>query len=318
MGTIDAPQPGDERDAAAALDDGGIVSEVDARPPGPDAAPGTCENITGDRRQQVCLRWTCDRMELDEGRWTGDVGSCSAGDSTQGGRENALKLINMYRFIAQLPPVTHDASKNARAQKCALMMDANDSLSHDPPESWTCFSEEGAKGAGTSNIASAPGVLAVDMYMNDFGNETTIGHRRWLLSNSLGPVGLGSTDRASCALVLSGSGDAGKAWMAWPPPGPSPFEMFSKGGFGQTLDESGWSVQSDDIDLEAAGLVVSVTDAGQARPVTVNVLGGGYGSATAIRFVPDGWASEAGHTYHVKVTGISSPIEYDVEVVDCP
>jgi hypothetical protein len=30
-----------------------------------------------------------------------------------------------------------------------------------------------------------------------------------------------------------------------------------------------------------------------------------------------GWQSAAGNTYHVKVSGTSTPIEYDVEVVDC-
>src|SRR5262245_20255123 len=114
--------------------------------------------------------------------------------------------------------------------------------------------------------------------MNDFGNQTTIGHRRWLLSNSLGPMGLGSTSNASCALVIGGNGHAGKPWMAWPPVGPVPFEAFERGGFGQSLDESGWSVQSDDIDLDDAQ--VTVTEAGAARPVSVSALGHGYGSST--------------------------------------
>jgi hypothetical protein len=41
------------------------------------------------------------------------------------------------------------------------MMDANDSLSHDPPENWKCYSEEGADGASTSNISSGPGVSRI-------------------------------------------------------------------------------------------------------------------------------------------------------------
>ena len=46
--------------------------------------------------------------------------------------------------------------------------------------------------------------------MVDSGNATTIGHRRWILSNSLGPIGIGGTDRASCMWTLSGTGRAGK------------------------------------------------------------------------------------------------------------
>jgi hypothetical protein len=31
-----------------------------------------------------------------------------------------------------------------------------------------------------------------------------------------------------------------------------------------------------------------------------------------------GWTSEAGTTYSVKLSGTSMPIEYDVEIIDCP
>jgi Cysteine-rich secretory protein family len=290
---------------------------LDTGPSVPDAATlGNCDDISGDRRQQVCLRWKCDRADRSEGTWTGSVDACEAGEVTDGGREHAIKLINMYRFIAGLPPVMHEPGRDLRAQLCALMMDANDQLSHAPPSSWTCYTPNGAMGAGQSNIASAPGVQAVDMYMNDFGNDTTIGHRRWLLSNSLGPIGLGSTSSASCALVIGGNGHAGKPWLAWPPPGPVPFEAFHVGGFGRSLDESGWSLQSDSLDLDSAQ--VSVSDGGQSLPVTTTVLGQGFGSSRAIRFVTSGWSTQAGHTYHVRVSGVSMPIEYDVEVVDCP
>jgi hypothetical protein len=38
----------------------------------------------------------------------------------------------------------------------------------------------------------------------------------------------------------------------------------------------------------------------------------------AIRFNPSGWTTQAGRTYAVSVTGISTPINYSVQVVDCP
>jgi hypothetical protein len=159
-------------------------------------------------------------------------------------------------------------------------------------------------------------VIAVDMYMNDFGNATTMGHRRWLLSNSLGPIGLGSTSDASCALVLGGQGNAGKDWVAWPPPGPFPREAFTVGGFGQSIDETGWTVQSDDIDLD--GATVTVREGGSVLPVETSVLLPGYGSSSAIRFVPDGWQAQAGKTYEISLSGVSPVISYSVEVVDCP
>ena len=44
----------------------------------PNLPPG-CGNITGDRKTQVCLRWKCDRMILDEGSYDGDVPACMPG-----------------------------------------------------------------------------------------------------------------------------------------------------------------------------------------------------------------------------------------------
>ena len=64
--------------------------------------------------------------------------------------------------------------------------------------------------------------------------------------------------------------------------------------------------------------MVTVTAGGQDRPVTVTQLLSGYGSSSAIRFNPNGWTTQAGTTYSVSVTGISTPIQYDVQVVSCP
>ncbi len=238
---------------------------------------------------------------------------CTAGDTDAAGRARALKLVNLYRFLAALPPVTTSPEYDGQAQACALLMDANGQLSHSPPQSWTCYSALGAQAAGQSNIASTPGVAAVDLYMADPGNPTTIGHRRWILSNSLGPIGLGSTRRYSCMLVIGGSGAAGAPWTAFPPPGEVPLQLFSISY--ASLDSTGWTLQSDSIPLDAAE--VQVSEGGAPLPVSVTQLAGGFGSRYALRFNPQGWSAEAGHTYAVRVTGLSQPIEYDVEVVDC-
>ena len=270
----------------------------------------------GDRttRDGVCARWNADRANLAEGTWSGNVESCVAGDISADGRANALRLYNLYRWLADLPAVTTDATRDAQAQACALMMRANGMLSHEPPSTWRCYTAEGAEGAGSSNISSGPGVGSADGYMIDNGNPTTIGHRRWILSNSLGPIGIGSTATgASCMQNLRGTGRAGKPWMAWPPPGIVPIQaMVARRG---SLDSTGWTVQSDGINLASAA--VTVTSGGSPRPVTVTQLLGGYGSRYAFRFNPQGWQTTAGETYSVSVTGIPTPITYDVTVVDC-
>ena len=263
----------------------------------------------------VCERWNADRANMSEGSWSGSVGACDAGDVTAAGRDNALRIVNLYRWLAGQHEVTHDGTRNQKAQECALMMDANNQLSHTPPTSWTCYDADGAEAADKSNIATTPGVQAVDLYMLDpgAGNSASMGHRRWILSNSLGPVGLGTTDSYSCLWVIGGNGGSNAPFVAFPSPGVWPLQAMTA-SFG-SVDDTGWTIQSDSIDLGSAS--VTITDGGNSLPVTVSQLLGGYGSSYAIRINPQGWTTAAGHTYQVSVSGVSAPIDYSVEVVDC-
>lgn len=227
-------------------------------------------------------------------------------------RQRTLDYMNLYRAIADLPPVTTDPARDAMAQACALMMHAEGSLSHSPGPNWPCYSQEGAQGAGNSNIAGTAAVQAVPLYMVDPGNPTTLGHRRWILSNSIGPTGLGSTDGFSCMWTLGGNGNAGKEWMAWPPPGDFPSGAIKPSW--QSIDDTGWSFQSDSINLGNA--TVTITSDGQDLPVNVSVLLPNYGSAHAISIIPQGWTTQAGKSYHVVVSAGGQDIEYDVHVRD--
>ena len=263
----------------------------------------------------ICARWTADRANLSEGTWSGATASCTAGDMSADARANALRLVNLYRWLAGLPPVTTDPAHDAEDQACALMMRANNMISHMPPTTWLCYTAAGADGASNSNVSSGPAVSSVDLYMTDPGNPTTIGHRRWLLSNSLGPIGIGGTDRSSCLWTLTGTGKAGKPWMAWPPAGLVPVQAVFAGGTKGGADTTGWTVESDSINL--ANAQVTVTLDGANMPVTVAQLLGGYGSKYAISFIPMGWTTQPNKTYSVAITGIATPIAYTVQTITC-
>ncbi len=321
-GTIGDPaliDGGPEPDGGGSNDGGGGAADA---PPGSadaawaDAGPVSCSDTGGDRLTQVCRRWVCDTMDVSEGAWTGNTGMCDPGDISGAGRPNTLKLVNLYRFLAELPSVANDSGFDAEAQACSLMIDANNQLNHTPPMSWACYTSAGAAGAGSSNEASTPAVMAIGLYMVDPGNPTTIGHRRWILSNSLGPIGIGSTDGWSCLKVIGGAGAAGRPWTAWPPPGPFPVgAMFD--AFGQSVDSTGWSVQSDSIDLDSATVQV-VRDGTDTLAVDVTHLLPYYGAAWALSFLPQGWTMQAGHSYAVTLGGVASPISYTVNAVGCP
>ena len=101
-----------------------------------------------------------------------------------------------------------------------------------------------------------------------------------------------------------------------PPPGLVPLQAMHVETVGWSdVDLAGWTVQSDTIDLNAA--TVSVKQGGVDMPVTVNALGGGYGSTSAVRFVPKGWKVAAGQTYDVALGNVSQAIAYSVTIVDC-
>lgn len=261
----------------------------------------------------VCERWNGARENLAEDTWNGNVETCDAGDMSDEARASALRLVNLYRSLSGLGPVEMTDEGNRLAQECALLMRANGTITHTPPPSWKCYTEEAADTAARSSLSTGPAVSTVDGYMVDPGNATTLGHRRWILSNRLASIGFGSAGRASCQYQPVARGTGGKAWVAWPPAGQVPLQAF--GSRRASIDRTGWSLQSDTINLESAQ--VTVSSDGAELAVEVTPLGRNYGSTYALSIMPMGWASEAGKTYTVKVTGTSMPIEYEVEVVDC-
>lgn len=269
---------------------------------------GSGDAQSSDRAAAVCRRWNEDRADMSEGTWSGNLESCDAGDVSAPGRENALKLVNLYRFLVAMPEVEMDPVRNERAQQCALMQSAN-GLSHDPPMSWKCYNEVGAQASGVSSISGGRGVMSIDLYMTDGeSNADTMGHRRWVFANSLGPVGFGSAT-SSCFYQADGTGEAKKPFVAWPPPGPVPLQALLT----TKVDTAGWTIQSDSANLEDSA--VSVDEAGTDLPVSQTTLPGGYGSRYALRIVPTDWTLQAGHSYHVAVSG--TDIDYTIDVVDC-
>ncbi len=264
----------------------------------------------------VCDRWNADRKDLAEGDWDGSAPKCDPGTLTGGAIERATKVVNLYRAMAGLPEVDHDPDLDKRAQACALIMRANGSITHTPAKSAKCYTDMGATAAKKSNLSTAGAVVSVDRYMVDSGshNQATLGHRRWILNNKLDFIGVGSTGaKFSCLHVIGGKGNAKKPWVAFPSPGKVPFGVISP--YGTSIDTTGWSIQSDTVSFSQAE--VHVTVGGEARKVSQRLLKGGYGSKYAIAWRPDGWKTEAGVVYHVELTKVSTPISYDVDVVDC-
>lgn len=271
---------------------------------------------SGEDELAVCDRWRADRQSRAEGTWSGgDTDSCEPGTLSMTGQENTLVQVNLYRWLAGLPPVELDAARSEDAQACALTMHANRDIQHVIPDGWRCQSEASASAARLSNLATLPAVGAVDLYMDDEGIES-LGHRRWILSNSLGPIGVGSTNQYSCLHVLGGRGRADARFTAWPPPGLVPLQALFPAGWAD-IDKAGWSIQSDTVPVHLA-TEVTVKKDGVEVEVDTWVLDEGYGSAFGLGIRPRGFATEPGSTYEVTLEGSAfDAVTYSFTPIDC-
>jgi uncharacterized protein YkwD len=254
--------------------------------------------------------------------WSGSTASCTAGAPTRRTQAATLAAVNFYRGLGGLNSVRLDAALSAKAQRAALMMDANTSLSHTPPTSWRCSSASGRAAAANSNIAlGLSGARAVSGYMSDFGaGNGAVGHRRWIMFPATRAMGSGSTTRANALWVVpttTAPPTGTPAWVSWPTPGYVPYAIEPNGR---------WSLSATNSKISFRTAKVTVHDAlGRSLTVYRHPVHVGYGNNTLAWEVsglkrPVGTASAQ---YTVRVTGIrragaSTPVTraYTVRLFD--
>lgn len=130
-----------------------------------------------------------------------DIAGCQPGQLHPAVTTSVVTSLNAIRALHKLPPVTYSAADEASAQQAALIMAANNALSHTPPTTWNCYTAAGSAGAGSSNLYGGYGggltLLSEEQvlagWMTDVDNLVidSVGHRRWLLDPFLGSVAYG-------------------------------------------------------------------------------------------------------------------------------
>jgi uncharacterized protein YkwD len=253
--------------------------------------------------------------------WTGNANTCDAGSTSQAYSDASFDLINYYRAMVELAPVVNDVSKNLASQEAALMMSVNNALSHSPPESWTCYTADGATAASKSNLAlGASGPGAIRLYIRDpgSGNEA-VGHRRWILhpprsSFGIGSVG-GSTRSANSLYVFAGTATRPATdIVAWPPRGYVPYQLvYPRWSFSLNSSPS----------ADYSGATISMVEGGM--PVTLNIVSASspsYGDSTLV-WEPSGLNFSAGQgdrVFTIEVSNVGnaeqSVFSYQVTVID--
>lgn len=231
---------------------------------------------------------------------TGNTATCTPGTLSAAGQKAGLNAINYFRGMSGLNSVTINSTWSAGAQRAALMMAANNRLDHFPPTSWKCYSKAGATAAGQSNLAmSITGSAgeAESQYIDDLGNASTLGHRRWLLDPTLTQVGIGQVGRFNVTKVFetwrAPVNPAGTpAYVAWPSIGYVPGAVLPR--------ERTWSFSPTDPAVDLSAATVSVTSDWKRIPVTVTRLPDGFGRRT-LQFQPT-LTYGGGADQHVTVT----------------
>ena len=263
--------------------------------------------------------------------WTGSVTACIPGSISQLAQDRTLQRINYYRRLVGLPDnTTFDAGRNAATQATALMMVANNALSHAPPASWLCYTALGATGAGSSNLGlGSHSSQAVKQYIDDGGaGNTAVGHRRWILYSRAGSFGHGN-------VVGSTYGFADALWVfntPVTPPFVPPYVAFPPAGYvPRTLIPPRWSFSLPDANFSAASVAVQ-NQQGTALSITKHALAANYGDNTLVWDLNTAadltWTGSADKSFRVTVSGVSlngvtqPPYSYTVVAIDaeaiCP
>lgn len=264
--------------------------------------------------------------------FTGNVAQGKEGMVSAAYQDATLRRINCFRVLAGLPGnLTFDRTLNAKAQKAALMMSANNALDHFPPRTWRLYTPEGAEAAGHSCLSlGSAGPDAVTSLMADDGdNNFFVGHRRWLLFPGQAVMGSGSVDdsageghfpdgagytRQTCVVWTVGAFRARAylpgGFVSWPPPGyvPAPL-VFNR-----------WSFSYPDADFSTA--TVTVLKNGAPIAVTQETpKPSAAGDNTVVWTLPGNTVSPAAdETYKITVNRVGinrAPRPFTYQVTTC-
>jgi uncharacterized protein YkwD len=256
--------------------------------------------------------------------WTGDYASCAAGTTSAAFRDAVLLRINYFRAMAGVPAsITLDGEMNAAAQKAALLMAANRRVSHAPEPDWLCYSEQGDRAAGSSDLyAGVNGPRAIDGYMEDPGDfNYYVPHRRWLLYPNTRVMGTGdippdTSHLGANALLVWGPRSRERpqtrdGFVAWPPPGYVPYPVVYPR----------WSFSYAGADFSQATLSMTCNDEGITLTVSAPAVGFGENTVVWEPQIPIGVPPERDlwywvHLNDVLIDGVSTDYTYVVILFD--
>ena len=148
--------------------------------------------------------------ELSSIPWNGNTLACLCGQLPKEIYEKALNRVNFFRIVSGLEPVKLNPNFNLDAQNAALLIKANNLLTHYPRKDLKCYTESAASGCGKSclgfsDFKNFKATSFITGFIQDYGESNYyVGHRRWLLYSKLAEIGYGATDASEALLTVDG------------------------------------------------------------------------------------------------------------------
>lgn len=270
-----------------------------------------------------------------------NVQSCYEGVLKDAEKAEILNYVNFIRSIHGLKPVQYDLNGDIYAQKSSLIMAANSALSHQPPTSWSCYSNDGYYGAdnsnlhlnrGSSNTLNPKSIESIIGWMIDdkSGNAPDrCGHRRAIINPFLTSIAFGRVDGKSnvdnyyCSAmsllyldrVNGGIQDRPVEFVAYPFQN-YPIELVNKSwylSFSPIYDYSSWS-RNTNIDYSNAQVTVTDENGNKMNVHSYVYDAEGWGAVhNNFRWKVDGMQNEIKYTVNIKgivVNGQTKEYEY--------
>lgn len=261
---------------------------------------GPCASCT--ERDKVVVDYNANYLgsNVTNPGWTGSANSCDPGTVPQTTHDNVIKRINYFRRLVGLnDDTTLDESKFGLYQETALMMSANGQLDHFPPDTWSCYTQDGYDGATTSNLSLGNhSTGSVTAFMRDAGaSNFDVGHRRWILHSRKTEFSYGTTNGAMALGVIGVANGNTEIppFIAYP----------AKGYMPQSLAYPRWSFGIPGANFSSANVTMSGPEGN--IPLTIVSTTANYGDRTIV-WEPQGIItnSENDVSYEVTVSGITN------------
>lgn len=240
------------------------------------------------------------------------------GELTEETKQDALNMLNLYRYIAGVPLVSVTEEAQNYAQGAALVSAINQCLQHHPerPEGMEdeMFSQA-FYGAANANLARSSNVLSqtIFVYMLEIGGDPDFGHRYRLLEYETSEVGFGiakSETSGYYSATYTNMSMGRKDRIISYPGQNQPLEYFGPGyawtvSIPESVDESAINVRVANVKTKEEWNFNK-----SAHNLRLDTMGS---QCVRAIFAPSTDYRE-GDQYKVEVTGIENPISYEVNM----